>query len=149
MFLSRRTFIHSLGATLALAAFVDVKSVIAQKGQQDLFPIPVETYSEPLFSMTLQQFEAIVGQRFTVLSPDGVSTELTLTEVTRIEPMTNTIRGFYGESYSLIFVNSRKERLIQDIYEFQTEGLSQFSALLVPTDRAQRQYQVIVNRVTR
>ena len=151
MEITRRSFINSIGVATAFSvAGVNLTTVLAQKKNRDgLFLIPPEVYSEPLYSMTAKQFEVYIGNLFTVTDRDGRSVQLVLTEVNVLDQSGNTIRGYYGECFSLIFEGAGRRGLDQNTYEMRTDGLANFDALLVPTGRAQRQYEVIANRVTR
>jgi len=152
MHITRRNFLHSIGAAVTLTAFGGgLKNIFGQKEEgAGTFPIPVETYSQPLYSMTGKQFEQFIGREFSASLPDdGGTVNLILTEVNPIELLPNTTRGFYGESFSLVFENRGKRRLAQDTYDIRTQGLKQFSALLVPTDRLMKRYEMIVNHLTR
>ena len=151
MQITRRGFIQTLGSAAALiAAGGTFGAAFGQKkGRDVLFPIPVEAYSDPLFSMTAKQFEALLGQQFTVTLEDGDTIALTLTEVNTLDLIENTSGGYYGEVFSLIFEGSQRKTLSQGRYEMMVDGLAAFSALVVPTGRAQRQYEVIINRLSR
>ncbi|HEX6125006.1 MAG TPA: twin-arginine translocation signal domain-containing protein [Pyrinomonadaceae bacterium] len=150
MHITRRNFLHTIGAAACLAALADIRIVFGQRtGDPELFPLPAETYSDTLYSVTARHFGRFIGRRFTATSAEGISTELVLLEVNPIERLGNTTRGFYGESFSLIFESRAKHRLFQDTYSFRVEGMDQFSALLVPTGRRGRQYEIIINHVTR
>jgi hypothetical protein len=151
MHINRRNFLHSIGAAATLTAFGGLQNIVGQKDETPSeFPIPAETYSQPLYSMTAKQFEQFIGREFSAALPDdGGTVKLILTEVSPIERLPNATRGFYGESFSLVFELRGKRRLEQDTYEFRTQGLEQFSALLVPTDRLMKRYEIIVNHLTR
>ncbi len=151
MQITRRIFLQNVGAALALAtAGAGVTRVIGQKSDSpDLFPLPAEVYSQPLYSMTAKQFEGFVGREFSFLSPEGIEAALVLTEVKLIDRLRNTTRGYYGESYSLIFESSGKKKLEQATYDLRAEGLETFSALMVPTDLSRERYEIIVNHLTR
>lgn len=152
MHITRRNFLRNIGAAITLTAFGGgLQNIFGQTDETSgTFPIPVETYSQPLYSMTAKQFEQYIGREFTASLPDeGGTINLILTEVNPIERLPNTTRGFYGESFSLVFENRGKRRLAQDTYDIRTQGLEQFSALLVPTDRLMKRYEMVVNHLTR
>ena len=149
---TRRSFIQTLGSAFALtfAGGAFASNVTGQtKPDGDLFEIPAEAYTNPLSSMTAKQFDSYIGHSFTAVSQQGQTIHLVLTEVNLLERQPNTLRGYYGDSYSLIFEGPDRVLLTQGTYEMNTDGLSSFSALLVPTGRRQRQYELIVNRITR
>ncbi len=151
MQITRRNFLHHVGGALALTAIGGgITTLFAQKGRRsDVFPLPVEVYTDPLYSMTGKQFERFIGQTFTVTTSDGLAVGLVLKEVAPIELLSNTTRGYYGETFSLVFESVGKQVLEQDTYEIRADGLEQFSALVVPIERFQKRYQIIINRLTR
>jgi hypothetical protein len=151
MKITRRSFIQSAGgaAALLVAGSVLPTALGQQKARNELFPIPPEVYPEPLFSMTAKQFEQFIGHSFSATPEGRRSVPLVLTEVNLLEYQQNTINGYYGESFSLIFEAQQRLTLSQDRYEMRTEGLPDFSALIVPTGRRRRQFEVIINRITR
>jgi hypothetical protein len=148
--MNRRNFLHSLTVAFTFAAAGGVNEVFAQKaGRGLLFPIPAEAYSNPLFSMSARQLEALIGREFTITASDGTSVGLVLKEVNSDERKTNAIRGSYGESFSLVFEGDEKLQLNQDIFDFAVDGMQPFSALVVPTGRRRKQYEIVINHVTR
>ena len=150
MQITRRNFIQTLGSAGVFIAAGGATAVFSQRRvRTDLFPIPAEVYSEPLYSMTANQFEPLIGQAFSATAADGVTAELVLAEVNRLELQANTLRGYYGEVFSLVFEGSRRERLAQDSYEIHVDGLPNFTALVVPTGRVRRKYEIIINHLTR
>ena len=150
MHTTRRNFLKVAGTAGMLATTGGFGSLFGQQQKTvDLFPLPAEVYSQPLYSMTSKQFETRIGRAFTALSETGRANRLVLTEVNRLERMQNSVGGYYGECYSLIFESSAKVRLTQDVYEMRTDGLESFSALLVPTGRGPREFEIIVNHLAR
>jgi hypothetical protein len=151
MRVTRRNFLQTAGSAAALfVAGGSTFSVFGQsKTKEGLFELPAEVYSNPVFSMSAKEFEQMTGRTFTVVGENGKAVELVLMEVNRLERQPNVLRGYYGESYSLVFVSPRDERIVQDNYELSADGLKSFSALIVPTSRGEREYEIIVNRITR
>jgi hypothetical protein len=150
MHTTRRNFLRVAGTAGMLATAGGFGSLFGQQRKAvDLFPLPAEVYSQPLFSMGSKQFEVLIGRTFTAVSESGRANRLVLTEVNRLERMQNTVGGYYGECYSLIFESSAKVRLTQDVYEIRAEGLESFSALVVPTGRRLREFEIIVNHLAR
>lgn len=150
MHITRRNFIQS--ATLASAFLVSGGGLRAfgQKGDvPELFPVPAEAYGDPLLSMTPKQLEQYLGHVFTARAADGRTIQLVLTEVNVLVRPENSMRGYYGDCFSMIFEGPERYKLTQGNYELVTDGLNQFTALVVPTGRQQKQYEVIVNRLTR
>jgi hypothetical protein len=148
--MNRRNFLHSLAVASALSAAGSLSGVLAQKAdRRGLFPVPADAYSNSLFSMRAKQLETLLGHEFTVTAADGSIFSLTLKEVNSSEGKTNAIRGSYGESFSLIFEGEEKLQLNQDVFDFAVDGMAPFSALMVPTGRRRKQYEIVVNHVTR
>jgi hypothetical protein len=126
-------------------------AVFGQRSQKGtFFPIPAEAYTDPMYSMTAKQFEDYMGRSFVILFENGKSCEAVLTEVNVSENLQNTSTGVYGESFSLIFeINNDEISLKQDIYIVSAPGIEPFSPLIVPTGRRSRQYEVVINHLTR
>jgi len=150
MQITRRNFLHNSSAALALVGLGGgLKNVFGQKDVgSGLFPIPVDVYSHPLFSMTAKQLRSFIGREFLVSSSDGETLGLILVEVNSLERLSNSTRGFYGECFSLVLEGQEKRLLTQDNYEIRADGLQPFSALVVPTDRLKKRYELIVNRLS-
>lgn len=149
MHITRRSFIRTAGAAAAVLVSGGAFAGHGQDRSTSLFPLPPEIYSDPIFSYTAGQFEALIGTNFTVTLASGRTIVLTLTEVTPLEQQRNTLGGYYGESFSLIFETQQRLKLAQGSYRMTGEGMDLGSVLMVPTGRAQRQYEVVVNRITR
>jgi hypothetical protein len=149
MHITRRKFLQAGSAAAAFVVATGLNPVAAQERSDILFPIPPEVYSQPLYSMSAKQFRDLIGRNFSVVSGDGRVSRIVLVEVNVLERMANSTRGYYGESFSLIFENRGKDRLSQDVYELEGSDIEPVSVLLVPTGRASRQYELIVNHLTR
>jgi hypothetical protein len=149
MQISRRNFIQTAGTAIAVIASAGGLRTFGQERSTDLFPLPAEVYSEPLYSMTAREAEALLGTTFNVTTVGGRSVRLTLTEVKLLERQANTLRGFYGESFSLIFESPQKLKLNQGIYQIMGGGLDMNSVLLVPIGAERKKYEMVVNHVTR
>ena len=150
MYTTRRTFLRTLGAATAFVAGGGISAISGQKrSSPDLFDVPPEAYSEPLFSATAKEFDGLIGRTFTAKAANGSSLTLVLTEVNQLERMGNTTRGYYGESFSLILESKGKRVFGQDVYEVSGGGLEPFTALIVPTGLSQKKYEIIVNHLTR
>jgi hypothetical protein len=147
MELSRRNFLQTAG----VAALVITGGRLGAFGQQKsggLFPLPAEVYSEPIFSLTARQAEALVGTTFTVTLSSGRTVRLTLTHVNPIQREKNTLRGYYGESFSMVFESQQRVSLAQGSYRISGGELDMTSVLLVPTGLDRKQYELMVNHVT-
>jgi hypothetical protein len=150
MQITRRQFLNATCASAIIAAGGGLTTLFGQKSlRQDLFPIPPEVYSEPLFSMTAQQLRSLVGSRFTATIGDQRPVAIVLTEVNEFDRTQNAIGGSYGECFSLVFSGSERRPMPQGTYVMATQGLESFSALLVPVDRSRLRYEIIINHLTR
>ena len=149
MQITRRDFINAACSAALIATAGGLTASFGQRSLSDeLFPIPVEAYSEPLFSMTARQLTAFVGQSFTASFEGRRATSLVLTEVNALARPQNTIAGYYGECFSLIFSNERRP-LEPGTYLMAARGLAPFSALLAPVNLERTRYEILVNHVTR
>jgi hypothetical protein len=99
--------------------------------------------------MTAAQFKSCIGQSFMASSDERRDVALILREVNPLEHQQNVLNGYYGESFSLIFEAQGKTKLPQGRYDMTSSGLPDFTALIVPTGRRQRQFEIVVNRITR
>jgi hypothetical protein len=149
MQITRRNFIQTAGVAAALVVSGRAFTAHGQGLTTDLFPLPAEVYSEPLFSFTATQFEALVGTNFAVTLSGGRTAMLALTEVTRLERPKNTLGGYYGECFSLILESAQRLKLRQGTFQVSGGGLDLGSVLIVPTGRDQKQYEILVNHITR
>jgi hypothetical protein len=149
--ISRRNFVRNVAIGAGALYLTGGQAVFGQRRQKgSFFPIPPEAYTDLMYSMTAKQLEGYLGRSFIIVSESGKSYEAILTEVNLNEDLRNTSTGVYGESFSLIFeINNDEVRLVQDVYTVSTPGIQQFSPLIVPTGRRSRQYEVIINHLTR
>ena len=148
MHTSRRNFLRTSAAALTFVVAGGGLRALGQKRPDDLFPVPVEAYSDPIFSLTLGQAETLVGTTFTTVASNGRPVRLTLTAVNSLERKANVIRGSYGESFSLIFEGQKRITLDQGAYQLSGGGFDFDAVLLVPTGIARDKYEIIVNHVT-
>jgi len=151
MQISRRDFVRSVGIGACAIYLTGNGTVFGQRGHKGtFFPIPAEAYTDPMYSMTAKQFEEYLGRSFVIHFENGKSCEAVLTEVNVSENLKNLSTGVYGEGFSLIFeINNDDVRLNQDVYIVSAPGIQTFSPLIVPTGRLSRQYEVIINHLTR
>ena len=151
MEITRRQFINAACASAVLAVSGGLTASYGQLkgGKSGLFPVPPEAYSDPLFSCTASQCRELIGHTFTVTREGLRPTSLILRQVIVNERSGNTLRGYYGDCFSLIFEGDGRRQLNQDSYLMETEGLRQFSALLVPVGIERTKYELIVNHITR
>ena len=149
MQINRRNFIQSTAVALTFVLSGRNTRIFGQQPDGDLFRVPAEAYSDPLFSLTAAQAGALLGTTFTVTSAGSRTVRLTLAQVNPLERQANALRGYYGESFSLIFESQQRLRLGQGVYRLAGGGLDLESVLLVPTGIAGRQYEVMINHLSR
>jgi hypothetical protein len=148
MTITRRRFIQNLGtAAIAAAALTSAGGIFAQISKTDgLFVPPPESFSDPLNYLTKAHFEPFVDT-FVQVRKGEKQIQLRLIEVTELKREANERRSFSGESFSLLFEDSRKARLTQEVYSIQHFALGEFSLLLVPTGIRGNRYEAIINRI--
>jgi hypothetical protein len=148
MTITRRGFIQNLGiGAIAAASLTSAGSIFAQISKTDgLFAAPPESFSDPLNYLTKAHFEPFVDT-FVQVRTGEKQIRLRLIEVTDLKREANESRAFSGESFSLLFEDSRKARLPQDVYPIQHFALGEFSLLLVPTGIKGNRYEAIINRI--
>ena len=147
---SRRNFLKTAGiAGAAIAASGSLTTIFGQRRKSgDLYAIPGESYNDPLFFKSKADFEGMIGSRFTVSGTGGRPIELTLSAIVDHERKSNAARGFYGESYSLIFDLPRGIRNFQqDVYELRSAQFGASNVLLVPVGLEKRQIELVINHV--
>jgi hypothetical protein len=149
MQINRRNFLQSTAVALTFIVSSGGLRVFGQQQNGDLFQVPAEAYSDPLFSLTAAHAGGLVGTTFTATAAGNRSVRLTLRQVNPLERQINTLRGYYGESFSLIFESQQRLRLGQGIYRLAGGGLDFESVLLVPTGIGGNQYEVLINHLTR
>lgn len=150
MNIPRRRFIRNLGvAAIAAASLTSTRSsIFAQtSGATDgLFMPPPESFSDPLNYLTKAHFEPFVNT-FVEIRAGEKQIQMQLIKVSDLNREANEKRSFRGESYSLVFEDSVKARLPQDVYQIEHFALGKFSLLLVPGGIEENHYEAIINRI--
>ena len=146
MKITRRNFVQTFGSAAAITVSAGglqnvLGNVKAGSGEQ--------AASKTLFSMKPSQLKPFVGRVFTATCADGQTAELVLSEVNGVRRGANTGRGYSGECFSVIFNGRGGKRLGQGVYTMRSASLDEFMALIVPTGRRTKEYEVIVNRLKR
>jgi hypothetical protein len=155
MTITRRRFVRNLSATALAAASLSstAASVFGQIAETTaatggLFPVPPESASDPLNLLTRANFEPFVNTFVEVYDGEKRVARLQLIEVTELKRANNEKRAFRGESFSLLFQDTRRARLAQETYRVQHFALGEFSLLLAPTGLKGNRYEAIINRVS-
>ncbi|HEX8249288.1 MAG TPA: hypothetical protein VF599_14015 [Pyrinomonadaceae bacterium] len=146
---TRRRFIRNFGAAaIAAASFSSTGSIFAQISKtEELFIVPPASASDALNGLTREHFLSFVNTFVEVRTGDDRRIQLQLIEVADLKRQANEKRFPGGESFSLLFQDSRKSRLPQDVYPMQHFALGEFSLLLVPTGIKGNRYEAIINRI--
>jgi hypothetical protein len=148
MKITRRNFVQALGTSMAIA--------VSGVGVNSTFGLATSegagfngSGANSLFKMTSAELKHFIGRRFVANSADGRRVDLVLAEVNNVSRPANSKRGYSGECFSVVFKGSAKEEFDQGIYEMKSAGVDGFSALLVPTSRGRREFEMVVNRLAR
>lgn len=147
MKITRRNFVQALGTTMAIA--------VSGAGVESAFGLArgegagLNTSGATLFKMSAAELKHFIGQRFVASSVAGRQVDLILAEVNNVSRPANSKRGYAGECFSVVFKGSAKEDLSQGVYEMKSAGVDRFSALLVPTSRGRREFEMVINRLAR
>lgn len=147
MKITRRNFVQVFGS--AAAMIVSGGGLSSAFGSTSGKSSHLSASSNTLFGMKANDVRRFVGRSFTVTAPDGTKSQLIMTEVNNLARRANEMRGYSGESFSMIFKCRGEERLAQGVYELGAPGIDEVSALIVPTSRRNREYEILVNRVNR
>jgi hypothetical protein len=149
MTITRRRFIRNLGiGAIAAVSLTSTGIIFAQtsRAADELFPLPPESLSDPLNNLTKAHFEPFVNT-FVQVRTGEKQIQLRLIEVAELKREANESRAIRGESFSLLFEDSRKRRLSQEVYIIEHFALGEFSLLLVPTGIKGNRYEAIINRI--
>lgn len=145
---SRRSFIGNLGITaIGAASFGRIAAFAGSKTDDGLFQVPSSARTD--FYLTSKHFEPLVGTVFEVETSGAASFRLRLTEVLELTNKQNELRGFYGESFSLLFEGGQGSRIEAGMHTFKHDVLGEVSFFVSPVDRNGTSYEVIVNRIRR
>ena len=147
MNITRRSFLQLSGMTavsLSLLGYVD--KAFGQSADSGLFAVPVESLGNPLNYLTRAHFEPFAGTAMRAAA-GGKGIDLTLSEVKDLTRGANVKRGFNGESYSLVFRSSSRQRLSAGEYAFDHANLGKFTISLVPFGKNGANYEAVINRI--
>lgn len=157
MTITRRRFVRNLGAAAFAAVSLNSTAggVFGQTSEtaattttaDGLFPVPPESAADPLNSLTRAHFVPFVNTFVEVYDGENRIARLRIIEATELKRAGNEKRSFSGESFSLLFQDTRRGRLAQETYRIQHFALGEFSLLLVPTGLNGNCCEAIINRV--
>jgi hypothetical protein len=148
--ITRRNFIQLFGATVV--AGLSINSPVNIFGQtrreDDLFPIPPESLSDPVSSFTSAHFTPFINGDFQVRQNDlRETTSLQLIDVEIFQRKANLAKGAIGESFSLVFRGSLPENLAGDRFEFSHPSLGVFTLFLAPVSKERNRYEAVINHL--
>jgi hypothetical protein len=148
--ITRRDFIQLFGVTAIAGLTINSPINIFGQSSGDLYRIPAESMTDPLFSFTSAHFTPFINDNFAVRSNESFkTTPLRLIEVEILEHKENLAKGFTGESFSLLFSGSHPENVAGDMFEFSHPSLGVFTLFLAPVGKEPNRYQAIVSHLTR
>lgn len=150
--ITRRNFIQLFG--VAAIAGLSLNSPVNIFGQtrreDDLFPIPSESFADPVFSFTSAHFTPFINSEFQIRQNDlGETASLQLIDVEIFQRKANLAKGAVGESFSLVFRGSLPENLAGNSFEFSHPSLGVFTLFLAPVSKERNRYEAIINHLKR
>jgi hypothetical protein len=148
--ITRRNFIQTLG--LAAVAGVSLNLGSTAFGQtlqaDDLFLVPTESMSDPLLSFTSGHFTPFINTDFQIRRAGSRRTEtLKLIDVKDFQSKANQAKSVQGDSFSLMFSNTRATKLVGQSFEFSHPALGTFTLFLSPVNKEPNQYEAIINHL--
>ena len=147
MKITRRNFVQVFGS--AAAMIVSGGGLTSAFGRAVSKNSLFSSSSKTLFGMKVSDVELLLGHSFTATAADGTRSELVMTEVNNLVRKANSTRGYSGECFSMIFECLGGKNIQQDVYQVASPEMDEVSAMIVPTTRDNREYEIVVNRVTR
>ena len=148
--ITRRNFIEMFGIT-AVAGLM-LNSPVNIFGQRrdtgDSFLIPPESMSDPVFSFTSAHFTPFINTDFEIRQEGEQGTEtLRLLDVKEVQRKANLAKGVQGDSFSLMFSNTRGTKLAGDSFEFSHPSLGLFKLNLLPVSAEPNRYEAVINHL--
>lgn len=118
-----------------------MRQVFSQTGIEDgLFRIPERALTD--FYLTSKHFEPLLESTFLV----GKS-KMRLVQVTDLSNKTNSLSGFYGDSFSLVFEGPAD--IPAASYLVKHPAIGGFPFLVNPAGKRSGVYEIVVNRIRR
>lgn len=149
MTVSRRLFLKAVsGAALITSlpyAFTNVfgqnkkNSIQDEKISGGIYGIP--TASDPLSYYNSETFTSYVGSIFRIWISSRQFIDLKLVDVSQLA---NPVQG--KEGFSLLFVDSRVNRLPGRLYEVEHAALGKFLLTINGVNRGGNEYEAVINR---
>lgn len=148
--ITRRNFIQNLGFAAIVGASLNVSGTVFGQTLKtdDLFSLPPESLSNPVFSFTSAHFTPFIGTDFQLRQEGKRRTEtLKLLKVDEIQRKDNLAKGIQGESFSLLFSNTRETKLAGQSFELYHPALGEFTLFLSPVNQEPNLFEAIINHL--
>ncbi len=153
MSVTRRRFIVAGTMAAAAAGLADVPAVLAEEPRSRVLPagIPDAVWADPLWQLTMADWEGQVGSSFGLIAGTRRMTRVTLDRVLDLAARQRPRPAAGQECFSLLFRGSKLKPFPQDVYIVDSAVFGRFKLLLVPVlARGKRNvfYEAVINRVT-
>jgi hypothetical protein len=148
--ITRRNFIEMLGLTTAgaLALNLSGKAFAQTHDANKLFSLPPESLSDPVLSFTSAHFTPFIDTDFQVKEAGAAQTEtLRLLDVKEVPLKANLAKGVQGDSFSLLFDNTRAAKFDGNNFEFSHPSLGAFTLALMPVTAEPNLYEAVINHL--
>lgn len=148
--ITRRDFIQLFGVTAIAGLTINSPVNIFGQGAGDLFRIPSESMTDPVFSFTSAHFTPFINDNFAIRSNESFKrTPLRLIEVEILERKENLAKGFTGEIFSLLFRGSLPENIAGELVELSHPSLGVFMLFLAPVGKEPNRHEAIISHLNR
>lgn len=150
--ITRRNFIEMLGLTTVSGLSLNLAGkAFGQKLESTgLFSIPAESLSDPVLSFTSAHFTPFINTDFQAKQEGASRTErLRLLNVKEVLRKQNLLDGVAGDSFSLMFANTRDEKFDGNNFEFFHPSLGAFTLALIPVSAVPNRYEAVINHLRR
>lgn len=148
--INRRSFIEMLGLTAAggISLATAGKAFGQTSGSNDLFALPPETLSDPVLSFTGAHFTPFINTLFEARPIEARrGAQLVLLNVKELRRKANLKKGIDGESFSLMFSNTRPTKLEAGRFEIRHPALGAFKISLVLVSADPNRYEAVINHL--
>lgn len=150
--ITRRNFIQALGLASVAGTVLNLNGTVFGQTtiSDDLFPIPVESLTDPVLAFTSAHFLPFINTDFEIRQENLRRTEsLRLLDVKEFSRKSNPVEGVRGESFSLMFFSPKKSKLISGQFEFTHFSLGTFMLTISPVTAEPNRYEAIINHLKR
>ena len=148
--ITRRSFINMFGLTVVAGFTLNSpgKTFGQTLGSDGGFLIPSTSMSDPVFSFTSAHFMPFINTDFEIRQEGEQQAEtLRLLDVKEVRRKANLAKGVQGDSFSLMFSNTRGTKLAGDSFEFSHPSLGGFKLNLLPVSAEPNRYEAVINHL--